>query len=1338
MSRPEEREPAMMVRLRNTVRVELKKDAKDVVKQRFGRDFFVKEVLKGLFNISPAEVFCLQDFMATGFMDLAFFALKDCVSFFEAWKKKEGHLLMDGLQVLPIFAQDFIPLTVHIYNPFVEDGDVLAFIARYCETVRGGERLRDRHGIWNGKRRYLVKLRLDPSTAGSVVHPPGSFSIGSNRGFLYYPGQPVYCRRCGEKGHMKMECKGEKCRFCGRADHEAAACTAPKLCNLCGSEEHLYRGCPARKKSYASLFKEGEDLQVDLASLLSRPSSFSATRMDSEKETKKRETEGGLGSLQEKNSVAVEVDQSLFSGPPKGNELAQVVEQSWPEIDITEVFSGAAAGTSKGASQDESRSSDPTRFTWSQLDVLDIITTEQNEVNDSTMGTIGGRGRRRAVEENGGREEGRERKCSKLEKVFGSLEDLGLPQDFEKGAGGGKDCNEMYYENDDGGRGEMEWGENEEGREEPQEQPEVVKGSDWGEGEEMVAGGASDGFTWRNSRGEASRLDYVFVSAGVEVEQFFMLPVWLSDHCMVGVEVEVGGLERGRGSWRLNRSFLQDENFCQVFRHLYRAWQSLKGLFASRALWWEGVKERMAIFCRWWGRAKAAKRREVIKGWDREMQVLWNNEGSGAAGVGGRFYEIQGKVKDFYMKEAEKFMVEMGRRRRWLEEGPSKFLFAGVKKQQQKKCMETLRAENGYAKSTDEMLSVVEGFYKQLFSSRGSLGSLAEDFLKCLGKSLESEEADGLEVEVSWQEAGKAMVTLKKGTAPGCDGLPIELYCSFWQQIGRDLVEVYNESLSSGMLPESMRTGHVSLLYKKGDKEDLANWRPITLLNTDYKILAKVIAVRMRSVVGKVVHPDQTCGVPGRTSSLNLTLIRDAVGWAEQRNLPLAILSLDQEKAFDRVSLSFLFKVLERVGFGEGIRAWVRLLYEGAESRVRVNGFLTRSVKQLGGVRQGCPLSPLLYILFIEPLAARLRTWQRFSGLHMPGAGGRCAKVSVYADDMTLFLTSERDFVESNKIFRDFGEATGAKVNMSKSSVMFVGKWAGKGTGTGGYSLCENGLKILGVRFFRQNGAKENWRALVEKIRSKVGFWRTRELSLSGRALVIKADLLPTVNFLAYVFPIPYNEGRELESLVFSFLWKGGCEMVSRAQVGHDVKQGGRGVPFFSLWVAAIFAAFTARLIVRERVHKAYVFARFWAAFLLRPMITWDKLVPWSMERTAEYQWLAKFLHKHSWGLEQGIVLNHKELYRGLRERERVEEGLVRLLPVKVNWKMLQPSYIDGAGRDLHWMGALGRLPVRERLYRHGQGSLLERGESMVGGMEGPYIDQKPGNLWGRFGEAEG
>lgn len=89
----------------------------------------------------------------------------------------------------------------------------------------------------------------------------------------------------------------------------------------------------------------------------------------------------------------------------------------------------------------------------------------------------------------------------------------------------------------------------------------------------------------------------------------------------------------------------------------------------------------------------------------------------------------------------------------------------------------------------------------------------------------------------------------------------------------------------------------VTLLHKKNSKEDLANWRPITLLATDYKILAKVLTMHLKKVVGSVVHSDQTCGIPGRLGSLNLALTRDVISWAEQCQLPLAVLRLDQEKA---------------------------------------------------------------------------------------------------------------------------------------------------------------------------------------------------------------------------------------------------------------------------------------------------------------------------------------------------------------------------------------------------------------------------------------------------------
>lgn len=153
----------------------------------------------------------------------------------------------------------------------------------------------------------------------------------------------------------------------------------------------------------------------------------------------------------------------------------------------------------------------------------------------------------------------------------------------------------------------------------------------------------------------------------------------------------------------------------------------------------------------------------------------------------------------------------------------------------------------------------------------------------------------------------------------------------------------------------------------------------------------------------------------------------------------MAILSLDQEKAFDKVSHSFLWSVLEKLGFGPGFRAWIQLLYCEVFSQIRVNGFYSEPVEQLSGGRQGCPLSPLCYILSLEPLISQLRLTPSLTGVVMPGRGGIRAKVVAYADDITVFfLTTEKDFVVRGEILNSFSEATGAKVKVSKSSVMFV------------------------------------------------------------------------------------------------------------------------------------------------------------------------------------------------------------------------------------------------------------------------------------------------------------
>jgi hypothetical protein len=123
-------------------------------------------------------------------------------------------------------------------------------------------------------------------------------------------------------------------------------------------------------------------------------------------------------------------------------------------------------------------------------------------------------------------------------------------------------------------------------------------------------------------------------------------------------------------------------------------------------------------------------------------------------------------------------------------------------------------------------------------------------------------------------------------------------------------------------------------------------------------------------VIGTVVGTDQTCGVPGRTISENLSFIRDLIEYVEREDLPVALLSLDQEKAFNRVDWGFLLRIFEHFNFGPSFCSWIKLFYTDVESAVVINGWTSTFFKPSRGVRQGCPLSPLLYVLCIEILAA--------------------------------------------------------------------------------------------------------------------------------------------------------------------------------------------------------------------------------------------------------------------------------------------------------------------------------------------------------------------------------
>lgn len=171
-----------------------------------------------------------------------------------------------------------------------------------------------------------------------------------------------------------------------------------------------------------------------------------------------------------------------------------------------------------------------------------------------------------------------------------------------------------------------------------------------------------------------------------------------------------------------------------------------------------------------------------------------------------------------------------------------------------------------------------------------------------------------LDAELSLNELNTALMSMANGKAPGIDGLPFEFHKSFWPVVGEDLLEVFRDSLCKGQLLLSCGRAVITLL-KKGDLQDLKNWRPVSLLCGDYKILSKVLASRLREVMREVIHVNQTYCVPGRSISDNVTLIRHVLDVSGSLGIDTGLLSIDQEKAFDWIEHQHLWQTLNALGF---------------------------------------------------------------------------------------------------------------------------------------------------------------------------------------------------------------------------------------------------------------------------------------------------------------------------------------------------------------------------------------------------------------------------------------
>ena len=706
--------------------------------------------------------------------------------------------------------------------------------------------------------------------------------------------------------------------------------------------------------------------------------------------------------------------------------------------------------------------------------------------------------------------------------------------------------------------------------------------------------------TWyRNTRVGlvGTRLDRFYISSLIKdmVTGFETLPCSCSDHDFILMNLTCtggnNGLTYGKSYWKFNDEILNDNDFVTSFELF---WKLISRTDNVTLDYWDKLKTYIKEFCIDFSKNKNKELYGELKDLKKQY-IRLNLKNTSDLKI---FNEIKSKVKNIEEKLIKGSIIRS--KAKYLENNvkPSSYFFQREISNAKAKTVEAIKHKDQTYKNSKDILNSFKSFYSELYNEEPVDASLNHFFLDNLPQ-VTPDDNTFLGRHIEKCDIIKALQAMQPNKSPGSDGLSRSFYLKFFHLLGDTLCSVINLAYENGELSRSQKLSYITLICKDDTRADeMKCYRPISLLNIDYKIFSKVIANRLGNILPSIIWIDQTSAVKGRSIFDNLHLLRNVIDYVEQKDIAACFICFDQEKAFDRVSWSYMFDTLQAFGFDDNFINWVKLLYTDISSSVIVNNYISETFPLSRGVRQGCSLSPLLYVLCFEPFANKIRNLDEIKGLKMPGTNLE-VKQTIYADDDTTILTSETSVSKFLYWLKLFCRISGSKVNYDKTFGMFLGKWKTRSDHPFGISWAKS-HKILGYMFGPDSDADDFWAGIFLKVDRNLNLWRNkRHLSFKGKSTVLNTLALSKILYYASASNIPSHYETLLQRSSFRFVWNSKYEPVARNTLYLEFLKGGLKIPNLRLKSEAMRMCHLQKLVCNYKANWTF-FAKYWIGMQLR------------------------------------------------------------------------------------------------------------------------------------------